>query len=96
VQQVVDNLIAALDGDRDEELRFLLPRFYRYVAIDDVAGISVPALIGQVSLVSDLAQRRPVGESNIVIRRDDDGLATTAAIVTDDMPFLVDSVTSAV
>lgn len=95
MQQVVDNLISALDGDKDEELRFLLPRFYRYVAIDDVAGISVPALIGQVSLVSDLAQRRPVGESNIVFRRDDDGLATTAAIVTDDMPFLVDSVTAA-
>ena len=92
---MVDNLISALDGDRDEELRFLLPRFYRYVAIDDVAGMSVPALIGQVSLVRDLAQRRPVGESNMLIGRDDDGRATVAAVVTDDMPFLVDSVTAA-
>ena len=95
MQQVVENLISALEGDRDEEVRLLLPRFYRYVSFDDVAGISVPALIRQVSLVSDLAQRRPVGESNVLIRRDADGLATIAAIVTDDMPFLVDSVTAA-
>ena len=93
----MNNLISALDGDGDgdEELRLLLPRFYRYVASEDVGSMSVPALIGQVALVSDLARRRSVGESNVMIRRDDEGLATIAAIVTDDMPFLVDSVTAA-
>ncbi|MSW44114.1 MAG: NAD-glutamate dehydrogenase, partial [Actinobacteria bacterium] len=55
----------------------------------------MPSLCGQVSLVREVAARRAPGTSKVVIERDDDGLATVAAIVTDDMPFLVDSVTAA-
>ena len=95
MQDLASNLITALEGEQDEELRFLVPRFSRHMASEDVGSIGVPAIFGQVSLVRQLAARRLAGTSNVVLRRDDDGLATVAAIVTDDMPFLVDSVTAA-
>lgn len=85
----------ALEGEEDEEIRFLIPRFSRHMSSEDIGSIGVTAILGQVALVRDLAARRPAGTSNIVIRRDDDGRASVAAIVTDDMPFLVDSVTAA-
>ena len=95
MQDLASNLITALEGETDEELRFLVPRFSRHIASEDVGSIGVPAIFGQVSRVRDLAAWRAAGTSKVAVWRDDDGLATVAAIVTDDMPFLVDSVTAA-
>ena len=92
---VAENVIAALDSDVDDELRLLLARFYRYVTRDDIGAMDTPALIHQVAAVRELGSRRLAGESKVSIGRDREGLATVASVITDDMPFLVDSVTAA-
>ena len=78
MQDLASNLITALEGEQDEELRFLVPRFSRHMPSEDVGSIGVPAIFGQVSLVRQLAARRSAGTSNVVLRRDDDGLTTVA------------------
>ena len=78
-------------------------RYYRHVALDDLVDRTAADLVGAVASNAALAARRPQGTAKIRVLTptgQPDGWGTghsprsVVEIVTDDMPFLVDSVTA--
>ena len=91
--EVVDaGLSTAIDAISDQQLRTLGRRFFRFVARADVAAYTTAALIAQVEQLRAFAQVRQVGTPLVEVRDENDAPFTVAMVVTDDMPFLVDSV----
>ena len=81
--------------------RLVLPvlgTYFRYVAPSDIEDRTPSALLAAVTSHLDLARHRPVGTAAVRVRTPDGGESvdrTVVEIVTDDMPFLVDSVSAA-
>ncbi|MEI2826180.1 MAG: NAD-glutamate dehydrogenase domain-containing protein [Dermatophilaceae bacterium] len=79
----------------------LLTRYYRHVATEDLVARMPEDLLGAALSHLDLARNRPVGTSNVLVDNptvEAQGWSTSHSvvqIVTDDMPFLVDSVAMA-
>ena len=78
----------------------LLRYFYRHVALEDILDRSEVDLYGATMSQYRLAQHRPQGTANIRVFTPtvsehgwSAGGHTVVEVVTDDMPFLVDSVT---
>ncbi|HEU5484088.1 MAG TPA: NAD-glutamate dehydrogenase domain-containing protein, partial [Microlunatus sp.] len=91
---------AAELGYSGEAVRGFLRHYFRHVDALDVDERSVDELLGLVTSHYDLATNRPSSRATIAIRtpsQSEDGWtcggATVVQIVTDDRPFLVDSVT---
>ncbi|MDF8262887.1 NAD-glutamate dehydrogenase [Luteipulveratus flavus] len=80
---------------------WLIRRYFRHVAEDDLTECGSPTLAGIIRSHRELAAHRPDGTSRLRIFRptvESDGWSCSYAvlqIVTDDMPFLVDSITAA-
>ena len=78
----------------------VINRYYRHVALDDLTDRSPSDLVGAAASSSELAAVRPQGTAKIRVLTPsaEDGWGTgrgrrsVVEIVTDDMPFLVDSV----
>ena len=78
----------------------VINRYYRHVALDDLTDRSPADLVGAAASSSELAAVRPQGTAKIRVLTPsaEDGWGTgrgrrsVVEIVTDDMPFLVDSV----
>jgi glutamate dehydrogenase len=77
-----------------------LERYYKHVADEDVLLRRPEDLLGAAASQRELADERPVGRANVRVFTptvDEHGWSTghtVVEIVTDDMPFLVDSVTA--
>ena len=90
---------AAELGYDGEAVRGFLRHYFRHVDALDVDERSVEELLRLVTSHYELAMHRPSARATIAIRtpgQSDDGWtrgATVVQIVTDDRPFLVDSVT---
>ncbi|NED97320.1 NAD-glutamate dehydrogenase [Phytoactinopolyspora alkaliphila] len=88
----------AMDQDADE--RFLR-RYFRHVAPEDLVGRDPVDIFGTAASHRRLAEHRPQGSSLVRVFTpsvDEHGWSsghTVVEVVTDDMPFLVDSVTLA-
>ncbi|HET7326157.1 MAG TPA: NAD-glutamate dehydrogenase [Nocardioidaceae bacterium] len=87
-------------GCTAQELSMLLHRYYRHVAYEDLLGRSPSDIYGAAMSQYRLAAERPQGTASMRVFTptvDEHGWSagghTVAEIVTDDMPFLVDSVT---
>ncbi len=87
-------------GQEPEKVRAFLRHYFRHVDAADVDERSIEDLLGLVESHYRLALRRPAARATIDIQTPvaaDDGWsaggATVIQIVTDDRPFLVDSVT---
>ncbi len=84
-------------GDADGQF---LRRYYRHVSPDDILGRDPVDVFGAALSHLGLAQQRPQGTASVRVYTptvEEHGWAsghTVVEIVTDDMPFLVDSVTS--
>ncbi len=82
------------------DLAAFLGRYYRHVATEDLLARQPEDLLGAALSHRSLAQQRPVGTASVRVFTptvDEHGWATghtVIEIVTDDMPFLVDSVTA--
>jgi glutamate dehydrogenase len=92
---------AALAGHPDEaSTGEYLQRYYQHVADEDLLRRRPEDLLGAATSQRELAAERPVGRANVRVFTptvDEHGWATghtVVEIVTDDMPFLVDSVTA--
>ena len=80
----------------------VINRYYRHVALDDLADRSPADLLGAAASSAQLAAQRPQGTAKIRVLTptvEQDGWRarggrSVVEIVTDDMPFLVDSVTA--
>ena len=87
-------------GHRHERLRGFLGRYYRHVPVEDLAEREPLDLAGAALSHRQLAAQRPQGTANVRVFTptvDEYGWTsghTVVEIVTDDMPFLVDSVTT--
>jgi glutamate dehydrogenase len=83
-----------------EQLTAFLGRYYKHVATEDLLARQPEDLLGAALSHKSLAQLRPIGTANVRIFTptvDEHGWSTghtVLEIVTDDMPFLVDSVTA--
>lgn len=79
----------------------LIERYFRHVADEDLASLGGQNLHGLLHAHKQLAAQRPPGRANVHVLHpslETDGWNSPYAvlqIVTDDMPFLVDSVTAA-
>src|SRR6476619_4529556 len=88
-------------ADRTQELEQFLTSYYRLVATEDLLARPARELATMALAHRAFAQERPGGSLNVRAfnpTSDDEGWSTThtvVQIVIDDMPFLVDSVVSA-
>jgi len=75
-----------------------LKAYYRHVAVDDLSAAGPDRLAAVTARHVQLAALRPQGRALVEVRRGGDAVLDPPAdvidIVTDDMPFLVDSVTT--
>jgi len=103
-QQLLDDLTEHAGGDAADSaaVRRALGLYYRHAATEDLTARSPEDLVGAVKSHLRAARFRPQGSSNIAVFTPTlaaDGWAssgrTVVEIVTEDMPFLVDSVTMA-
>jgi glutamate dehydrogenase len=98
--QIVDRAAEAgvRQGCKEPHLREFLFRFYRYMALEDLRERDSVDLVGAALSQRQLAAHRPQGVANVRVFTpsvDEHAWAcghTVVEIVTDDMPFLVDSV----
>ncbi len=73
--------------------------YYKHVPVDELRERPLETLVGAAGSQRALAEQRPAGSANVRVfnpATDADGWTsprTTVMVVTDDMPFLVDSVT---
>ncbi|MFR9673906.1 NAD-glutamate dehydrogenase [Streptomyces sp. TR06-5] len=87
-------------GLRDEALAAYLQRYYLHTAPEDLTDRDPIDILGAALAHHGLAQDRPQGTANVRVYTpavDENGWActhTVVEVVTDDMPFLVDSVTN--
>ena len=97
----LDHAITTLAADTEPDREELVHEYYRHVSPDDILGRTPQDIVGAVSSHFETARIRRQGTS--VVRAftpslDRDGWASEHSVievVTDDMPFLVDSVTGA-
>src|SRR5580692_12138705 len=79
------------------DVSICLKAYYRHVAEDDLAAAGPDRLAAVTARHAQLAVHRPQGRALVEVRRGGDAVLDPPAdvidIVTDDMPFLVDSLT---
>ncbi|NNG40249.1 NAD-glutamate dehydrogenase [Flexivirga sp. ID2601S] len=91
----------ARDDHGEPPAPWLLERYYRHVADEDIAAFGPQRLAGVLRSHTELARHRAPGTADVQLihpSADADGWScpyTVLQIVTDDMPFLVDSVVAA-
>ncbi|WP_349880633.1 NAD-glutamate dehydrogenase [Micromonospora sp. HUAS YX12] len=84
----------ALAGD-DHDAATLVDRFWRFAPDEELIGFTAEEMLEAARAHRDLAQQRVPGELKLRIHEPDaEQHHTVVEIVTDDMPFLVDSVTA--
>ncbi|MEU2614942.1 NAD-glutamate dehydrogenase [Micromonospora sp. NPDC007271] len=84
----------ALAGD-DHDAATLVGRFWRFAPDEELIGFTAEEMLEAARAHRDLAQQRVPGELKLRIHEPDaEQHHTVIEIVTDDMPFLVDSVTA--
>src|SRR4051794_34487188 len=96
--QVLEKAAALADRTHHGTTEVFLNRYYRHVADDDLLRQRPEDLLGAAASHRELAHNRPVGSVNVrafTPTVEEHGWSTghtVIEIVTDDMPFLVDSV----
>jgi glutamate dehydrogenase len=83
----------ALAG-KDTDLASLVDRYWRFAPDEELVGCSAAVMVAAARSHRELADQRVPGELKLRIHEPDDQHHTVIEIVTDDMPFLVDSVTA--
>jgi len=103
VEQPIPNLerlvadamyMAAATGGAGPELANLVNRYWRLVPDEDLEGRTARQMLTATQAHLELARQRLPGELKIGVARTAEH--TVLQIVTDDMPFLVDSITAAI
>jgi glutamate dehydrogenase len=93
---VGDAMELAADPDGDERLAKLVGHYWRLVSDEELAGRSASDLVAATASHRELAGQRLSGQLKLRVTPAAEAAEHTAIeIVTDDMPFLVDSVTVA-
>ncbi|GIJ45646.1 NAD-glutamate dehydrogenase [Virgisporangium aliadipatigenens] len=88
-------LLAAARAADDPQLGALVGQFWRLVPDEELTGLTAAQMLDATVSHRDLAAQRVQGELKLRVSTPEDGAHTAIEIVTDDMPFLVDSVAAA-
>ncbi|MDR7281136.1 NAD-glutamate dehydrogenase [Catenuloplanes atrovinosus] len=83
----------ALAGE-DHDAASLVDRFWRFAADEELVGYTPKSLLDAALKHRELAAQRVPGELKLTIEELSEQGRTVIGVVTDDMPFLVDSVTA--
>ena len=94
-EQVINACVALARDAADHELARLVERYWRLVGDEDLLGRTPEGLLAATASHRQLAATRLVGHAALRVDRSPENAHTIIEIVTDDMPFLVDSVTAA-
>ncbi len=86
--------MAAATGESGPDLANLVNRYWRLVPDEDLEGRTAASMLAATQTHLELARQRLPGELKIQVNQIAE--QTVLQIVTDDMPFLVDSVTAAI
>lgn len=98
-QQLLHSAAERADHGGGEGVEEFLRTYYRHVATEDLLARAPEDLLGAALSHRQLAQERPIGTAKVEVFNpevEEHGWAsghTVIQVVTDDMPFLVDSVT---
>src|SRR5215470_14446539 len=92
LERLVSEAMAMAEPGSD--LAALVHRFWRLVPDEDLEGRTPEAMLEATEAHLELAQQRLPGELKLRVERTKEH--TVFEVATDDMPFLVDSVTSAI
>ena len=84
----------ALAGDDLDSAR-LVRRYWRFAPDEELVGLTPQGMLDDARSHLELARQRLTGELKLRVDESADGELTVVSIVTDDMPFLVDTVTAA-
>lgn len=99
-QQLLDSAAEMVDRQEGESARLLLTRYYRHMLTEDLLARRPEDLVGAALSQRALAYDRPVGVPKVRVFTpsvEQEGWSTgntVVEVVTDDMPFLVDSITA--
>ncbi len=96
LDRLVAEAMAVASGAGVPDLPDLVERYWRLVPDEEVADRSAAHLLGATEAHLELAAQRLPGEMKLHVQRGEEGQHSALLIVTDDMPFLVDSVTAAI
>lgn len=91
----VDAVLDVLGGQADPSLRVLAERTFRYLSWDDVRGFTPAILTAHLEHLRTVAEERAAGRSTVEVRNAAGTEFTVATVITDDAPFLVDSIVGA-
>src|SRR5829696_7142323 len=86
--------MATATGSTGPELAQLVGRYWRLVPDAELGGRTASQMLAETRSHLDLAQQRLPGQLKLAVEQNPEH--TALMIVTDDMPFLVDSLTAAV
>src|SRR5512142_3207364 len=97
IESVCSELPEHVEPDRVEQGETFVRQFYRWLAPEDLVGRGVHDLLDAALAVWDFARVRAPGSTSVRAykRRSETGsqrLVTIVEVITDDMPFLADSV----
>jgi glutamate dehydrogenase len=84
----------ALAGDDLDSAR-LVRRYWRFAPDEELVGLTPQGMLDDARAHLELARQRLAGELKLRVDESADGELTVVSIVTDDMPFLVGTVTAA-
>ncbi|WP_159622643.1 NAD-glutamate dehydrogenase [Ruania rhizosphaerae] len=96
-----DQVMAAITSRTDDDLGWLAERLLEHVATEDLAERSPESVAGMVASMRELAQTRQPHETLVRVSPPEGDTTpwssahTIVQVCTDDMPFLVDSVSAA-
>jgi glutamate dehydrogenase len=99
-EQLIDRAAALAGRERQAEVAALVARYYWHVPDEDLLSRRPEDLLGAWTSHLEVAESRPPGTADVRVHTptvDEHGWSvghTVIEIVTDDMPFLVDSVTA--
>ncbi|TMM38687.1 MAG: NAD-glutamate dehydrogenase [Actinobacteria bacterium] len=92
-ERLVDEAVALAGEDLDTAR--LVRRYWRFAPDEELVGLSCAEMVQAAREHRELARQRVPGELKLQVDETGDGELTRIMIVTDDMPFLVDTVTAA-
>jgi glutamate dehydrogenase len=92
-ERLIADAVSLAGSDLDSA--HLVRRYWRFAPDEELVGLTPDQMLAEAKGHRELAEQRLPGQLKLRVGETPDGELTVVEIVTDDMPFLVDTVTAA-